>query len=68
MPSWLGASPAIAPMKGPAQNAPTIKASTAFGDAMPPLNINTHKAKHAGDTKDRRRLSNIFQRLMARMG
>ena len=68
MPSWLGAKPANAPIKGPAQKAAKISAISIFGASSVLLNINTHKSKQASGTNERRKLSTIFQRLMARIG
>ena len=72
MSSRLGASPATAPSSGPAVKPAATSAKASQGEisaAAPGLTrVSTSKARPAGATSERRRLSNIFQRLMARSG
>ena len=60
--------PAIAPISGPAANAIKTSARTSMtgGAAPSPASESSSSASEAGATSERRRLSSIFQRLMAR--
>ena len=56
------------PINGPSENAASTRASAAPGDSTAPLSVSDSRAKDIGATSERRRLSNIFQRLMVRIG
>ena len=66
MSSRLGEKPATDPISGPAENAATTRPSAAQADTPTPAKDSSSKASDAGATSERRRLSNIFQALMAR--
>ena len=67
MPSRLGAKPATAPISGPAISAASTSASAATGATTPLASASISSASDIGATSERRRLSSIFQRLIARM-
>ena len=67
MSSRLGARPASAPISGPPENANATSTNDAHGDTPPVARANASSTSDAGATSERRRLSSIFQRLIARM-
>ena len=67
MPSRLGAKPATAPISGPAISAASTSVSAASGATTPVPSASTSSASDIGATSERRRLSIIFQRLIAQM-
>ena len=66
MSSRLGAMPASAPISGPAENAKPTSASVAHGAIASVASAKAIAASDIGATSERRRLSSIFQRLIAR--
>jgi hypothetical protein len=66
MSSRLGAMPASAPISGPAENANATRASVAQGAIASVARAKATAASDIGATSERRRLSSIFQRLIAR--
>ena len=66
MSSRLGARPASAPISGPPEKAKATSTNDAHGDTPPVARANASSTSEAGATSERRRLSSIFQRLIAR--
>jgi hypothetical protein len=66
MSSRLGAKDATAPIIGPATKAANTSVSAAAGLTTPLPNAISSRISDIGATSERRRLSIIFQRLIAR--